>query len=139
MNEKIEEYLKLPISEIDKKIDANDEILDKIWREDDRGSWDEHEKKCKPYWDDNYCLCTAKALLTPREEIKLSPMDDIDRECRVPIKTFKSWCDCCAVTSYDGVGYYATKDEVTRLNASTRAFYEGYIRDDFEYVCWYNK
>ena len=139
MNEKIEKYLKLPISEIEKKIEANDEILDKIWREDDGSSWDEYQEKCKPYWHDNHALVTAKVLLTPREEIKLSPMSELDKECQVPINTFKAWCDCCAVTSYDVVGYYATKDEVTHLTASPRAFHEGYIRDDFEYVCWYNK
>lgn len=139
MNEKIEEYLKLPISEIEKKIEANDEILGKIWRENSGSSWDEFQEKCKSYWDDNYCLYTATDLLTPLEEIDLSPMSDLDRECRVPIKTFKAWCDCCAVVDSDGVGYYATKDKVSRLNASPRAFYEGYIRNDFKYVCWYNK
>lgn len=139
MNEKIEEYLKLPISEIEKKLDANDEILDKIWREDDGSSWDDYQEKCRPYWSDNHALITAEVLLTPRKEIDLSPMSELDKECRVPIKTFKAWCDCCAVTSYDGVGYYATKDKVSYLTASPRAFHEGYMRDDFKYVCWYNK
>ena len=139
MNEKIEEYLKLSISEIEKKLDANDEILDKIWREDDGSSWDGYQEKCRPYWNDNHALLTAEVLLTPREEIDLSPMNDLDKECRVPIKTFKAWCDCCAVMGSDGVGYYATKDKVSRLDASPRAFHEGYIRDDFKYVCWYNK
>ena len=86
------------------------------------------------------CLlkCTS-SYPAPFEEINLSPMNDLDRKCRVPIKTFKSWCDYRAVADSDGIAYYATKDKITRLNASPRAFYEGYIRNDFKYVCWYNK
>jgi hypothetical protein len=46
---KVDEYMKLSIQEIDERIDKNDEILDKIWNEDDGSSWDKYKAKCEPY------------------------------------------------------------------------------------------
>lgn len=141
-NEKIEKYLKLPISEIDKKIYANEEILDKFWENSNNyPSWDDYAKECQPYWEDSYCLSTAKIMLTPHEEaVKYhKPMSDLDIQCRVPIEKFKAWCKTGCVTQDDGEGVYATENETTWLYANPRAFKEGYIRDDFKYVCWYNK
>jgi hypothetical protein len=142
MNEKIEEYLKLPISEIEKKIEANDEILGELWKNSRSfSSWDDYAKECNPYWEDNYCLWTAKIMLTPQEEIvkQLKPMSDLDVQCRVPIEKFEAWCGTGCVTWDDGDGVYATENETTDLDANPRAFHEGYIRKDFKYVCWYNK
>ena len=141
MNKKIEEYLKLPIPEIDKRIEANDEILGELWRNSRSFSWDDYTKKCKPYWEDNYRLWTAKIMLTPQEEIakQLKPMSDLDAHCRVPIEEFEAWCKMGCVTWDDGDGVYATENKTTNLDANPRAFKAGYIRKDFKYVCWYNK
>ena len=140
MNQKVEEYLKLSLSEINKKIKKNEKILDKLWREDSSGSWEEYEKKCKPYWDEAHCLYAAKDMLAPMESVTFSPMDARDKKhCRVPIKEFEAWCKTGYVSNYDGTGYYATENDVSNIYASPRAIYEGYIRKDFDYVCWYNK
>ena len=141
MDATIEKYLKFSIAEISKKIKKNDKILKKLW-ENSRGlSWDDYEKECKPYWEVNYCLRTAKIMLIPHEEIikQLKPMSDLDVQCRVPIEEFEAWCGTGYVTSYDGNGVYATENETTNLNANPMAFKDGYIRKDFKYVCWYNK
>lgn len=141
MNQKIEEYLKLPLTEINKKIKKNNKILDKLWHETDRNTpWEEYEKKCKPYWEEAHCLYTAQAILTPIESVTFRPFRDLEKErCLVPIEEFKEWCKTGCVTNYDGDGVYATENEVSDIDASPRAFYEGYIRKDFKYVCWYNK
>ena len=131
--------MKLPIEELDARLDKCDKELDRIWREDDGGSYEKYEEKCKPYRDEAFCLATAKDMITPRESIEARPMDELDRECRVPIEVFKEWCKSGYVSSYDGHGVYATENEATWMYARPRAFYEGYIRDDFDYVCWYNK
>lgn len=143
MNKEIvNKYLKLSLNEIEDKLNDNDEILNKIWHEDTGGSWDEYCNKCQPYWDDNRALLTAKTLLTDINTIRLRPLEDWERDeewIHIKIETFKEWCKDGFVTNYDGVGYYATENEVSNLYAPPYAFKDDYIRDDFDYVCWYNK
>lgn len=140
MNPKIEKYLKLPLAKINKKIEKNSKILDKLWREDRSVSWEEYEKKCKPYWEEAHCLYTAEAMLIPMDSVTFKPMEEQEKKnCLVPIEEFEAWCKTGFVSNYDGDGVYATENETSDINASPRAFYEGYIRKDFKYVCWYNK
>ena len=139
---KVEEYKKLHLEEIQKKIKANCDILDKIWKDDNGESWDEYSKKCNPYWEDNKYLCTVESLLLPREQVKMRPLEDWEKDDKwihIKIEVFKQWCETGFTTSYDGCGYYATETEVSDLSALTYAFHDGYIRDDFTHVCWYNK
>jgi len=132
-------YSNLTLEEIQEKIDSNRKNLDKIWEEDDGSSWDNYCAKCKPYWDDSLALRTAYVLKIDKNDIKFEPMNDVDRKCLMTIKEFKSCCKMDAITSWDGDGCYATKDETTDLPAEPEAFKQGYIRKDFKYVCWYNK
>lgn len=137
MNETIEKYLKLPISEIREKIKENDKVLDELFH-----AWlphDEYVKKGLSYWDDNYCLLTAKSLLLPKSELGMRPMTELDKECRMPIEKFKSLCESGYMSTYDGYAIYADENEVSSEYARIQAFQEGYIRNDFDYVCWYNK
>lgn len=141
MDVTIEKYLKFSIAKISEKIEENNKILRELWENSGNLSSDDYIKECKPYWEDNYRLRTAKIMLTPQEEIvkQLKPMSDLDAQCRVPVEEFKAWCRTGYVTSYDGDGVYATENETTNLDASPRAFKAGYTRKDFKYVCWYNK
>ncbi len=137
---KIEEYKKLSIEEINARIDANDEKLDELWHSDNGDDYEVYRAKCRPYWDDNYCLSTAKTMIMPKEEVKLWDSTELDNGCRMPIKKFIGYCECGAICGSDGAGYYATENKVAHLlEANPRAFCDGYIRDDFDYVCWYNK
>lgn len=140
MNPKIEEYMKLPLEKIEGMIEENERVLDKIWAEDDGSSYENYKNKCKPYHDELYCLTTAKTMILPREEIETRPMDELDKECKIPIAEYTEMCKTGYVSNYDGHGVYATETETASwLYANPRAFYEGYIRKDFDYVCWYNK
>jgi hypothetical protein len=136
----IEEYMKLPLEEIDKLLKENSEILDKIWDEDDGSSWEKYEQKCKPYLKVSYELSTAKSLLIPYEDIKFEPIEErFIEECLIPIDEFRAACMYSFFTSYDGSGYYATETEESNIEAIPEAFADGYVRDDFKYVVWYNK
>ena len=143
MNKEIvNKYLKLSLNEIEDKLYDNDEILNDIWNKDTGDSWDEYCNKCQPYWDDNKALMTAKTLLTDINIVRLRPLEEWEKDdewVHIKIETFKDWCKTGFVTINDGVGYYATENEVSNLYASPYAFRDGYIRDDFDYVCWYNK
>jgi len=139
MNKKIEEYLSMSVSELNERIDKNDEALDKILGEDDGSSWENYCKKCQPYWDDNKLLFAAISVNEQPENIEMEPMDEFHRKCRVPIKTFIEWCKYDAVTSYDGFGEYANKNEVSNLHVSCWGIKNGFVRKDFTHVCWYNK
>jgi len=139
MNKKIEEYLNMSVSELNERINKNDEALDKIWGEDDGSSWENYSKKCQPYWDDNKLLFAAISVNEQPENIEMEPMDEFHKKCRVPIKTFIEWCKYDAVTSYDGFGEYANKNEVSNLHVSCWGIKNGYVRKDFTHVCWYNK
>jgi len=139
MNEKIEEYLNMSVSELNEKMNQNDKILSKIWKEDAGSSWDNYCKKCQPYWDDNKLLHAAASINTKIDDIEMEPMDEFHKKCRVPIKTFIDWCKYDAVTSYDGFGEYANKNEVSNLHVSCWGIKNGFVRKDFTHVCWYNK
>lgn len=132
---KIEEYKKLSLNEIQARIAANEEKLDKIWHEDDGNSWEKYKAKCQPYWDDNEALYAAKSL---KKTPEMRPFDDLDRKCLMTINEFKSHCNWGAIMNSDGFGYYATDKEVSNIEASPSAFVKGIIRPDFTHVCWYN-
>ena len=142
MKEKISEYLRLDLSEINERIEKNGEVLDRIWREDDGKSWDRYCEKCQAYWDDNTVLYAVQSIKIPRGEAEMRPLkeDEKDDEWRhIKIETFIEWCESGFVTSYDGDGFYATEDEVSDLAVSTWGIKNGLVRSDFSYVCWYNK
>lgn len=129
-------YNHLTLEEIQEKIDQNDKILKKIWEEDDGNSWDNYQRKCQPYWNDNEALYAAQSL---KDVPEMEPMSDLDRKCRMSIKDFKECCECGGFINSDGDGYYATENEVSNIEALPSAFVAGQIRTDFKYVCWYNK
>ncbi len=139
MIEKIEEYKKLSLDEIEARIEANNEELDKIWDEDDGSSYEAYKAKCEPFWDDNYYLWTAKTMIIPREKIHMRKSSEFEDACREPIGKYIEICKSGYLSGYDGFGEYATENEVSSLQALPRAVYDGYVRDDFDYVCWYNK
>lgn len=139
---KIDEYMNLPLSEIEQRIDKNDADLQKIWKNDDGSSWENYCKKCQPYWDDNKLLCAVRSVKFPMEEVKMRPLEDWEKDekwVHIKINIFKEWCKSGFVTSYDGSGVYATEDEVSDLGISTWGIANGYVRKDFTHVCWYNK
>lgn len=136
----IEDYMKLPLKEIDKLLKENHEILNKIWEEDDGSSWETYSEKCRPYWKKAHELYTTQALLTPYEDIKFEPLDDDEKnECLMPIDEFRAACKYNCFTSNDGFGYYATETEKSDIDASPEAFADDYVRNDFTHVVWYNK
>lgn len=139
MNGLINRYMTLTLEELNEKMEQNDEILNKIWEEDDGSSWDNYCKKCQPYWDDNRLLHAAASMNTTPDKIEMTPMDEFHKKCRVPIKTFIDWCKYDAVTSYDGFGEYANENEVSNLYVSCWGIKNGFVRKDFTHVCWYNK
>lgn len=142
MNGQLNRYMNLSISEINELIKKNDEILDKIWKEDDGSSWDNYCKKCQPYWDDNKLLRTAASMNANIKEIKMRPLEDWEKDNKwvhIDIETFIDWCKHDAVTSYDGCGVYATKTEASNLYVSCWGIKNGFVRKDFTHVCWYNK
>lgn len=136
----IEEYKKLPIEELDARMEAAHEKLHEIWHTDDGKDYEAYKVKCKPYWDEYYYLDTAKTMILPKDKITLHESSNLDNECRMPIDYFIEMCKTGYVSNYDGSGCYATEKEVARgIDANPRAFYDGYVRKDFDYVCWYNK
>ena len=54
---------------------------------------------------------------------------------------FKDLCDkkYCCIPDYDGQGYYLKDDKVYELYASPRMIRNGFVRNEFTHVCWYNK
>ena len=132
----VKNYSNLSIDEIDRLIEVNSMKLREIWDTDDGNSYERWRAKCQPYWDDNEALYAAKSM---KETPEMKPMDDLDKECLMTIKEFKSHCKYGGIMDSDGIGYYATDNEVSNIEASPRAFVNGIIRSDFTHVCWYNK
>lgn len=120
--------------EIRKQVeDRIDEIFDNT------NSYDEYLQISKPFREIEFYARTAQILNIPKSDVILHPHRELDKECLISIEKFKSWCERGYVISSDGIGKYSTDTHVTNLTASPRAFKEGHIRSDFNYICWYNK
>lgn len=73
-----------------------------------------------------------------QKEIPLEPLPDYGDH--ITIKKFKSWFNSGSISDYDGVGYYATKDKMSRIPIDlTHILFDGKLRKDFKYVVWFNK
>ena len=132
----VRNYNNLTLEEIESRIKENNRKLKEIWDTDNSSSWEVYREKCQPYWDEDYALCTAKAL---KKTPEMRPFNELDRKCLMTINEFKSNCRYGAFMDTDGFGYYATDKEVSNIEASPNAFRYGIIREDFTHVCWYNK
>ena len=132
----MKKYYNLTIEEITSIIEENNNKLNEISDADDGNSWEVYMEKCQPYWDDNDALYSVKAL---KKTPEMRPFNELDRKCLMTINEFKSHCRRGTFMDTDGVGYYATDKEVSNIEASPNAFRQGIIREDFTYVCWYNK
>ena len=135
-------YLNMPLEEVDEAVEKYDKICNDMFYQGmhDNLSWEELEKKREPFIHELRQASAAQTMLTPKEYIQYREYTDLDRECQVPIDAFISWCKSGFVSSWDGHGVYADKDKVySWFYARPGDIYNGYIRNDFEYVCWYNK
>jgi hypothetical protein len=55
------------------------------------------------------------------------------------LEDFKEQCEQHAFIDYDGSGYYAFADSVTRIRANPSDFAQGKVRAGFTHVMWFNK
>lgn len=79
-------------------------------------------------------------MLTPKDTLESKPYDALDTKCQMPLDEFISACKEGAIMNSDGFGVYADKDKVYRgFEVSPWEIVNGFIRRDFEFVCWYNK
>jgi len=70
--------------------------------------------------------------------ILITPLDDLDRECLMPIEEFIECVNCGGITDYDGSGNYS---DGTYIYNSV-GFWESELEEakkHYKYVCWYNK
>lgn len=135
-------YLNMAIEEVNLAVEKLDKKCTDLYYEGMKNdlSYEEMDEHRKPYMDELHLALAAQTMMTPKENINSEKYDDLDRECQVPLNAFIEWCKCGMVTSYDGHGVYADKDKVySWFYARPWDICHGYIRKDFEYVCWYNK
>ena len=104
-------------------------------------NFEDYCEKTIDYRDKSCAANTVITMLTPFEEIEYREFDDLDKECLMTLDEFKGLCDkeYCCITDYDGHGYYAKGDKVYELYASPRMIRNGFVRNEFTHVCWYNK
>ena len=105
---------------------------------------DNYEDYCEKTVDYRNKSCAADTvitMLTPFDEIEYWEFDDLDKECLMTLDEFKIQCskEYFCITDYDGHGYYAKDDKVYKLYASPRMIRNGFVRNEFTHVCWYNK
>lgn len=95
-------------------------------------SWDEYRQnpKVREYW---------KALAEYRlvQDYKLHPISG-DCGTHMTLEEFKGYAGTF-FSDYDGSGYYATETEVSDVPCVPSEICDGYVRNDFTHVMWYNK
>ena len=119
--------LKSKVEELRKECDGiQDEYLEA------GKSWDEYRQnpKVREYW---------KALAEYRlvQDYKLHPISS-DCGTHMTLEEFKKMAGCF-FSDYDGSGYYATETEVSNIPCVPSEICDGYVRNDFTHVMWYNK
>ena len=95
-------------------------------------SWDEYRQnpKVKEYW---------KALAEYRlvQDYTHHPIkNDIGEH--MTLEEFRGYSGTF-FSDYDGIGYYATETEVSNIPCVPSEICNGYVRNDFTHVIWYNK
>lgn len=104
-------------------------------------NFDDYCEKTVDYRNKSCAADTVITMLTPFDEIGYRELDDLDKECLMTLDKFKALCDkdCRCITDYDGHGYYVKSDKVYNLYASPKMIRNGFVRNEFTHVCWYNK
>lgn len=72
------------------------------------------------------------------ELIFLKPLNDLDRECIMPIEEFIELVETGFITDYDGSGNYSDGE----YRYGYVDFYPSFLKNaakKYKYVCWYNK
>lgn len=57
----------------------------------------------------------------------------------MPLDEFVKNVECGLFIDYDGTGYYANADSMTRIPARPSEIREGRVRLEFTHVMWFNK
>ena len=137
--EYIEEYMSKGL-EYAKTIDkeCEDKINFYFYHSD---NYEDYCEKTVDYRNKSCAADTVITMLTPFDEIEYWEFDDLDKECLMTLDKFKCLCDkeFCCITDYDGYGYYAKDNKVYRLYVFPRMVRNGFVRNEFTHVCWYNK
>lgn len=72
-------------------------------------------------------------------DIKFSPFDEFDEECKMPMGAFKQGVEYNCYTDYDGYGYYATESKISNIYID----FDEVLNDNYPswatHVCWFNK
>ena len=104
-------------------------------------NFEDYCEKTVDYRNKSCAAYTVITMLTPFDEIECWEFDDLDKECLMTLDKFKGLCDkeFCCITDYDGYGYYAKDNKVYKLYVSPRMVRNGFVRNEFTHVCWYNK
>ena len=141
----INQYMKLSLKEIEKKIKANDKVVrgfvEALVDEFDENksadlNWDKYNDRCAFYWDDNLALEIAASMITPMENIDVQPAEDWEKSNIMTIDEYLEECKKGISDDCQGVAYYAFEDKVSDMQADPVAFLTGFIRKDFTHVCW---
>ena len=89
------------------------------------------------------CLMCDRTMIredeTPIKDVVLKPLNNLDKNCIMPITGFVECCCCGGFIDYDGNGVYAMEDGKSTFKASPFDICKGRVLRDFTHVVWYNK
>ena len=126
------------IQEINSEIEKAQEELNKLWREYKGDDCENHIESRRPFYELYSDLLTAKTMLVPTNDVSARSRVEED-DTLMTTEEFQKMCEYGMFKPDAGTGYYASKDFIYNLMAEPEAFINGFIRNDFEYVVWYNK
>lgn len=101
--------------------------------------WEDYLEKTSELRDKSCAADTVITMLIPFEKIEKHQKDVLDKECLMTIEKFINYCECGAIIDNDGFGYYVKDNVEYDLYASPRMVRNGFVRNEFTHVCWYNK
>ena len=138
LKSKVYKYMQFTYEELYKAVEELECAINDVM--DNTSTYVEFLDKSKSLREDIDAATIARVMLQQGDNIKYEMMDEFDQNCVMTRKEFVSDVRNGCFTNDDGYGVYA-KDRLhmTNIPCVPSDIEKGYIREDFEYIVWWNK
>ena len=138
LKDKVDHYMQFAFEDILNAIEELDCAISDVM--ENTNSFDEFMEQSISLREDIDAATIAKVMKQTGDLVKYEMMDEFDQDCVMTRQSFVEDVNNGLFTNDDGHGMYA-KDRLTMTNVECvpSDIEAGYIREDFDYVVWWNK
>lgn len=138
LKDKVDHYMQFTFEQLCDAVEELDCAISDVM--ENTNSFDEFIEKSISLREDIDAATIAKVMKQTGDLVKYEMMDEFDQDCVMTRQSFVEDVKNGLFTNDDGYGMYA-KDRLTVTNVACvpSDIEAGYIREDFDYVVWWNK